>query len=415
MTTAVGFYADDFTGATDALFQLARCGLHGVLLLRVDPDAVLRHGDRAVVGVAGISRSLPTSDMRAEVLPALTALNALEPEVLHYKACSTADSSPTTGSLGHAAALGRETTGQADVPVLLAQPDFGRYTAFATHFAADRGEVFRLDRHPTMSRHPSTPVDEADLRVFLARQTDLPVRSRPFTSYGEATPMPHSPGLTVLDALTDDHLAAAGELILDAPGAFAIGSGGLSRAVGLHLGSSGAALPTGGAEPDGVLVVSGSRSAQTGRQIDAAHAAGWPVRALIVDDLTDEASVTAWASDHLAGSGRAVVHSLDLPADVPGLLPRLAELYTALIGAVRVHRDPTVIVCGGDTSSRMLRLMGAESLEIDRHLTGNVVVSRLTAPGAWPDGLRVLLKGGQVGPVDLFARTLTSPDRSELP
>lgn len=414
MTTAVGFYADDFTGATDALFQLARCGLGGVLLLRVDPEAVRRHGDRAVVGVAGIARSLPTPGMRAEVLPALAALAALTPRVLQYKACSTADSSPTTGSLGEAAELGREVTGQGDVPVLLAQPDFGRYTAFATHFAADRGEVFRLDRHPTMSRHPSTPVDEADLRVFLARQTDLPVRSMAFTSYGNGSALLGDPGLTVLDAVTEEHLAAAGELILGAPGAFAIGSGGLSRAVGLHLGGAAAALPSGGPAPDGVLVVSGSRSAQTGRQIDAAREAGWPVRALGVDDLADPAPVTAWARDHLRGHGRAVVHSRDLP-DAPVLLPRLAELYTALTRAAREDRDPTVIVCGGDTSSRMLRLMGAESLKIDRHLTGNVVVSRLAAPGAWPDGLRVLLKGGQVGPVDLFARTLTPPDRSELP
>lgn len=413
MTTAVGFYADDFTGATDALYQLARCGLRGVLLLRVRPDAVRRHGDRAVVGVAGIARSLPTPDMRAEVLPALTALRDLRPRVLQYKACSTADSSPTLGSLGHAAELGREATGQGDVPVLLAQPDFGRYTAFATHFAADRGEVFRLDRHPTMSGHPSTPVDEADLRVFLARQTDLPVRSVAFTSYGHPAPLPDAPGLTVLDALTDEHLATAGELVLAAPGTFAIGSGGLSRAVGLNLGGPAAALPAGGPAPDGVLVVSGSRSAQTGRQIEAARVAGWPVRALTVDDLTDPAEVTRWAREHL-GQGRAVVHSRDLPASVPGLLPRLAEVYTAIVRAVRTVLDPTVIVCGGDTSSRMLRLMDAECLEIDRHLTGNVVVSRLTAPGAWSDGLHVLLKGGQVGPVDLFARTLNPPHRSEL-
>ncbi|AQX15649.1 hypothetical protein BCR15_07700 [Tessaracoccus lapidicaptus] len=413
MTTSVGFYADDFTGATDALFQLARCGLRGVLLLRVDPAAVREHGDRAVVGVAGIARSLATPDMRAEVMPALTALQDLRPRLLQYKACSTADSSPTIGSLGHAAELGREATGQGDVPVLLAQPDFGRYTAFATHFAVDRGEVYRLDRHPTMSSHPSTPVDEADLRVFLARQTRLPVRSMAFPSYAHRTPLPDAAGLTVLDALTDEHLSAAGELVLESRGTFAIGSGGLSRAVGLHLGGPAAALPLGGPAGDGVLVVSGSRSAQTGLQIEAARADGWPVRALTVDDLTDATAVTAWARGHLHG-GCAIVHSRDLPGDVVGLLPRLAEIFTGLVRTVRGDRDPTVIVCGGDTSSRMLRLMEAESLEIDRHITGNVVVSRLAAPGAWPDGLRILLKGGQVGPVDLFIRTFTAPDRSEL-
>ena len=36
-------------------------------------------------------------------------------------------------------------------------------------------EPSRLDRHPTMSRHPVTPMDEADLRLLLAKQTQLAV------------------------------------------------------------------------------------------------------------------------------------------------------------------------------------------------------------------------------------------------
>lgn len=414
MSPAAAFYADDFTGATDALLQLERCGLRGALLLRVDADAVLRHADRDVVGIAGIARSLPTGRMADEVLPALTALHDLRPRLLQYKACSTADSSPEVGSLGQAAALGRGVTGQANIPVLLAQPDFGRYTVFANHFAAESGEVHRLDRHPTMRCHPSTPVDEADLRVFLARQTELPVGSVPFTAYRAGTALPTGPGMTVLDALTDDHLAAVGGLLLDAGVRFAIGSGGLSRAIGLHLGSGGDELPVGGPEPESVLVVSGSRSAQTGRQIEHAEALGWPVRALTADDLADGSDLAAWVAGGLADGRRVIVHSRVLPADTPALLPRLAETYTGLARAIRGRNlDPTVVVCGGDTSSRMLRLMGAEALEIDGRLSGNVVLSRLSAPGDWSDGARVLLKGGQVGPIDLFDLVLNP--RSETP
>ena len=50
-------------------------------------------------------------------------------------------------------------------------PPLRRYTVFGNHFAAAGDEMFRLDRHPTMSRHPVTPMHEADLRVHLSRQT----------------------------------------------------------------------------------------------------------------------------------------------------------------------------------------------------------------------------------------------------
>ena len=42
-------------------------------------------------------------------------------------------------------------------------------------FALAQGKGYRLDRHPTMSRHPVTPMDEADLGRHLARQTGEPI------------------------------------------------------------------------------------------------------------------------------------------------------------------------------------------------------------------------------------------------
>ena len=110
--------------------------------------------------------------MDAELRPVLAALAALEPRIVQYKACSTADSSPTIGSLGRVIELGREHVSASARAVLFAQPDFGRYTVFGHHFAAEDGIVYRLDRQPTMSTHPSTPMTESDLAVHLARQTD---------------------------------------------------------------------------------------------------------------------------------------------------------------------------------------------------------------------------------------------------
>ena len=45
-----------------------------------------------------------------------------------------------------------------------------RYTAFGHLFAGYQGKTYRIDRHPVMSRHPVTPMDEADLALHLARK-----------------------------------------------------------------------------------------------------------------------------------------------------------------------------------------------------------------------------------------------------
>ena len=92
---------------------------------------------------------------------------------------------PTIGSIGRVIELGREVVGEQTVPLVFAQPDFGRYTLHGMHFAAEGGIVYRLDRQPTMSTHPSTPMTEADLAVHFSHQTDLPIGSIPLTAYDE--------------------------------------------------------------------------------------------------------------------------------------------------------------------------------------------------------------------------------------
>ena len=91
---------------------------------------------------------------------------------LHYKVCSTFDSSPTSA---RSAAPSTSACAIHAGPLVAAAssraPRMGRYQAFGNLFAAVDGAVYRLDRHPTMSRHPVTPMDEADLRLHLARQT----------------------------------------------------------------------------------------------------------------------------------------------------------------------------------------------------------------------------------------------------
>src|SRR4029079_19423557 len=124
-----------------------------------------------VVGVAGPARSKRAAPFAELVRAHLARIARTGAEVLLYKFCSTFDSSPTLGSIGRGIELLREQFSElGPVAVAPANPQFRRYTAFSNHFGVFAGQVHRLDRHPVMSRHPSTPMREDDLRQVLAAQ-----------------------------------------------------------------------------------------------------------------------------------------------------------------------------------------------------------------------------------------------------
>ena len=406
----VAFYGDDFTGSVDALLQFARRGWTGRLFTDL-PDAATLHraaDEVDVVGVAGISRSLPPGEMDAELRPVFAAFAALGPDIVQYKACSTADSAPNVGSLGRVVELAREIFGERPVPMLFAQPDFGRYTLFGNHFAAERGTVYRLDRQPTMSHHPSTPMTEADLAIHIGRQTHLPIGSVPLTAYDDLEEVLRgaAEAALVLDALTDEHLVAVGSAIAALPAPlFAIGSGGLSHGIAAATPGDGPAVAASTVATGPVLAVSGSRSTQTRRQAAAAAAAGWLAQPLPLDAIGAEAALPeVLAALH---SGRGVVLTSD-DADLPGTgarpaLEMIAQAAASVISAVaRSGAARRVIVCGGDTSSRVTRLLGITSLSIAANPWGNVVLLRAQSAAEPVDGLELLLKGGQVGADTLF-------------
>jgi 3-oxoisoapionate kinase len=410
----VAFYGDDFTGSVDALLQFARRGWTGRLFVGIPDDTALADAARAVdvVGIAGIARSLSTDQLEAELRPVFARLAALRPHIVQYKACSTADSSPQIGNLGRVIELGRELVSDATVPVLFAQPDFGRYTIFGQHFAAEGGIVYRLDRQPTMSTHPSTPMHEADLAVHLGRQTALPIGSVPFVAYDSpdavaAALSDSADAAVVLDAVDDTHLETIGAALGDLRSpVFAVGSGGLSHGIAAADPGDAEPLPTVSMTSGPVLAVSGSRSAQTRRQVDAAAEAGWLSLPLPLDAERFDDTV-ATVLDALT-AGRSVALTSDdadtgaLSGDVLGAIARTAASVVSTALAAGATRR--VIVCGGDTSSRITTLLGVDSLSIRANPWANVVLLRAHAADPVVEGVELLLKGGQVGEVDLFER-----------
>ena len=153
------YYGDDFTGSTDVMEAFTAAGIPTVLFLEVPRvDDLTRFGHMRCIGLAGQSRGKSPEWMQHELPAVFERLHAMGAPVLQYKVCSTFDSSPRVGSIGQAVDLGVKTVGSTWSPMVVGAPRLKRYQVFGHLFAAANGAVHRIDRHPTMSRHPVTPM-----------------------------------------------------------------------------------------------------------------------------------------------------------------------------------------------------------------------------------------------------------------
>ncbi|HEY6132621.1 MAG TPA: four-carbon acid sugar kinase family protein, partial [Rubrivivax sp.] len=172
------WYGDDFTGASDTLATVAGAGLRACLFLAPPTPAQReRVGALDALGIAGTARSLTPGLQREELAPVAAFFETLQPAVTHYKCCSTYDSAPAIGNLRQGLQALRRAAHTGPAMVLGGQPSLGRYCAFGELYATagHDAEVHRIDRHPTMSRHPVTPMHEADLRRHLGTQGLAPM------------------------------------------------------------------------------------------------------------------------------------------------------------------------------------------------------------------------------------------------
>lgn len=418
------FYGDDFTGSADLVLQYQRFGLQGKIFLG-DPsreELQAAAAEFSVVGVAGVTRALGPEEISAAIEPALRALVALEPDFMQYKVCSTADSSPTIGSFAPAIRIGRELCGDRPVPVLVAQPGLGRYTVFSNHFAVDRGQVYRLDRQPVMSKHPVTPMTESDLRMHLALQIDGPIGAVTLTelhgadggesSYRKA--QDDNLVAVIVDALTEDDLRKAGELFMKGGRApvFGIGSGGFSVAVARALGfTEGAVSSRLTAMAGPCLAVSGSCSPLTSDQIRYALAHGWHGIPLDVRETSaTPGSALQLAADEalaLLQEGRnVVVYTCGDDQQMIGAPVSVTHLADALAFAVIYCAERTllsrVLIAGGDTSGHVVMALGATAMTSKSPVGKHTLLCELEAENEAINGLEVVLKGGQIGGEDFF-------------
>ena len=438
------FYADDFTGSTDALEQLTLAGIRTALFTDPPTPAQLKKfpGLQAI-GVAGKTRSLAPDAMERELKPALLALKKLGARHVHYKVCSTFDSSPTIGSIGRVMDVAAKIFPAQFIPLLAAAPALGRFTIFGQHFArygiGSNGAIHRLDRHPSISRHPVTPMTEADLRVHLSRQTKKKIAL--FDILQLALPKKNSraalekilagkPDAVLFDALSTQHLQRIGELLESFASTkrplFSVGSSGIEMALAsawlvgddvrsLKLKNKKVRLVT-SSPTKTILIGSGSCSPVTLAQIAWALKNGFAEVPLAASALAGKNSGTeikraTTAAAKLLQAGRSViVHTTKRGSDkriAAKLKSQTAEILgtalgQVLRGALAQGSVRRVCIAGGDTSSFAARALGIHALEMIAPLTPGAPLCRAHAPGSPADGCEIIFKGGQVGAEDYF-------------
>ncbi|OAS17972.1 four-carbon acid sugar kinase family protein [Paenibacillus oryzisoli] len=458
------YYGDDFTGSTDVLEALFAAGLSTVLFLEPPSPERLntQFRDVACFGVAGVGRSLSPEEMERELRPIFATLQTAGAAVIHYKICSTFDSSPGIGSIGKAMEIGREVFGGRYIPLVVGVPYLRRYTVFGQHFAGTGvgtgAEIHRLDRHPTMARHPVTPMAEADLRKHLHEQTLL--RSTSFDllalegAYEEVKGrlahqiQAEQPDIVVFDVLDEQRLQTTGRLIWEeaesGEGLFVVGSSGIEYALTAAWRADEllASAFQGKAQEDvkavdRLFVVSGSCSPITEKQIQRAIEAGFmgirvPVDALLRPALAAEAYASLLVDVQAAlESGRSVVvYSASGPQDGTIALIRetlaeqglRAEDSGPLLGKVlgtltrQIVADmglSRILIAGGDTSGYITRELGIYALSCKAALEPGGPLCRAYSSDSQFDGLEVVLKGGQVGGEHFFERVKLADSCSE--
>jgi uncharacterized protein YgbK (DUF1537 family) len=440
----VAFYGDDYTGSSAVMEVLSFAGIPTVLFLGLPaPEQVSRFPQVRAVGIAGIARSQPPEWLEANLPEVFQRLAALHAPIAHYKVCSTFDSAPHVGSIGRAIELAEPVLGGAWHPLVAGAPAIGRYQAFGNLFAAIEGTGYRLDRHPVMARHPVTPMDEADVRLHLARQTDIPIGLVDFAALkkGEgnmrlARELASGARIVAIDVVDEETLAEAGRLIWEHRGdrLLVAGSQGVEYALVAYWCRAGL-LPVAGAgrvapRRDRIAVVSGSCSPITAGQIEHALSHGFEGVRL---DATRAVDLSAWQSELERGASEALralgegydplVFTASGPDDpAVAALGRAIEASGASAGEVNARighglgkvldklvRDARLqraVISGGDTSGHAGLALGIYAVTALAPLAPGSPLCRAYAEGAH-DGLEIAFKGGQMGTPGFFAAAKT--------
>ncbi len=433
------WYADDFTGAAAVLEVLSFAGVTAMLFLDVPTRAQLsRYPHLQAIGVASTARAQSPEWMDKHLPSIFQSLQALAPQLIHYKICTTLDSSPTSGSIGRVIEIAADLLTLEAVPVLVAAPQMRRYQMFGHLFAALGNDVFRLDRHPVMARHPVTPMTESDVALHISAQSH---RLQTSLWSLEDIKADRPPALAqasdkisvfTIDCNDSTSETAAGRMLWGSrdTNRFVVGSQGVEFALVRHWIETGALAeqsPPGSAgKSAGMVTVSGSVSPTTAEQIEWSRNNGFAtIRFDVTKACSDAAELETEITRVVNKSLTAINKNIDplvFTAEGPDD-PAVSQLHKAaayagydmsdinktigtalgkiLHSVLKQSNVRRAVVSGGDTAGYVTRQLGIFALSALAPTIAGASLSKVHAEGPM-DGVELALKGGQMGSPDYF-------------
>lgn len=447
----LSFYGDDLTGSTDVMESLALNGIATALFLDLpEPEEVAQFRLKVGVGtsedsvhlkaygVAGLARSWSPEKMRKTLPIVFERLTRIPTDFFQYKVCSTFDSSPTTGNIGCAASIALEYFPSDYIPLIIGAPFLNRFVVFGNLFARINDITYRIDRHPTMSKHPVTPMNESDLRIHLRRQTEKNVHLIDHFALEEEKNISGEHLLQIagrrgdfllFDTLTVEHLNTIGQtLIENKPNntQFFVGASGADYALAFHLQKMGKIkkvekVPAPG-RADKMVITSGSCSPVTAGQIDHMEKLGHQAVRIDTSRLIDPSQredeikalhnragtifsnnkvplfYTAKGPDDpmIRKTKKLAVENNSFNEMMAGAQAQVIKRLFDEFGKMRV------VVVGGDTSGYVSRALGIYALETLCPISPGAPLCVAHSKNNRFDGIEIALKGGQNGDKKYF-------------
>ena len=416
----LGCIADDFTGATDLANILVRGGMRTVQTIGVPDASLVSALDADAIVIALKSRTAPVAQAVDASLRALTWLREQGCRQFFFKYCSTFDSTDA-GNIGPVAEALMAALGTDYTIACPAFPAAGR-TLF-------RGHLFVMDTllsESGMAHHPLTPMHDANLVRVLQRQTtrkvglvrqDVVAKGAAAVRAQHAALQADGVGMAIADAIDDADLMTLGEACAAMP--LVTGGSGVAmglpenfRKEGLLREGDAALLPFVDAP---TVVLAGSASQATQRQVAAWLAAGNPAYRLDAMDLSKGKPVIAAALDVVRDANAvgkvALVYATTTPDDVKAVQAALgveaagAMIEDALGKIAKTLLDEGVgrfIVAGGETSGAIVSALDVKALRIGAQIDPGVPATATI--DSTP--LALALKSGNFGATDFFEKAL---------
>lgn len=414
----LGVIADDFTGATDIASFLAQNGLPTIQYNGVPQEHDALSAQAIVISLK--SRSCPVEQAVEQSLAALRWLQEQGCARFYFKYCSTFDSTEK-GNIGPVTDALLAALGETQTVICPALPVNGR-TVYQGHLFV--GEQLLSDSG--MRHHPVTPMTDSNLLRLMERQSQgkAGLIAAPVLDQGAdavraklAELKTQAVNYVVLDTLSEQHLLTQGAALRD----MRLVTGGSGLAIGLARQWATATSSRDDAEAAGrpqgerAVVIAGSCSPMTNRQVNAYRQQA-PAQEVEVERCLEQVERYAqtlcdWVE---ANSDRPLAPLLYATADARRLQAiqqqygaqrsseAVEQLFAAVTRELKARGWQRFIVAGGETSGVVAQSLGVTAFHIGPAISPGVPWVRDIH-----QSLSLALKSGNFGDEQFFRRAQT--------